>query len=210
MSCRPCLPCRRRKCRTGGSLRSTGVPPLPCYSGPLRHPLAVGRFPGCAGYTAYPAPRVSPRDEEGFSSCSMRLGHRAVAPSPPGARRRVSQTATAHVAFAESSTARPPGFGCCGATSRSLALRPGDSLTLPRMALSIGFRVLVSLHPAIQATGRLALAPAGLTPARRTCLVWTRDHLIRPPQQRRRNREAERLGGLEVNEELDPSRILYG
>src|SRR2546427_4790036 len=32
------------------------------------------------------------------------------------------------------------------------------------MASSIGFRVSVSLHPAIQATGRLALAPAGLTP----------------------------------------------
>src|SRR5439155_2650939 len=38
------------------------------------------------------------------------------------------------------------------------------------MALSIGFRVSVSLHPAIQATGRLALAPAGLAPASRTCL----------------------------------------
>src|SRR5206468_484852 len=41
----------------------------------------------------------SQRDEEGFSSCSMRLGHRAVAPSPAGARRRVSQTASAGVAF---------------------------------------------------------------------------------------------------------------
>src|SRR2546425_12826387 len=38
------------------------------------------------------------------------------------------------------------------------------------MALSIGFRVSVSLHPAIQATGRLALALAGLAPASRTCL----------------------------------------
>src|SRR5262249_42540604 len=113
----------------------------------------------------------------------MRLGHRAVPPSPPRARRRVSQTATAHVAFAESSTARPPGFGCCGATSRSLALRPGDSLTLPRMALSIGFSVLVSLHPAIQATGRLALASSGLTPAAPPSPVLPRDQLIRPPQQ---------------------------
>src|SRR5215467_13622949 len=187
----PLPPLSAEEVQNRGAPSLHGRSPLPCYSGPLRHPLAVGRFPGCAGYTAYPAPRVSPRDEEGFSSCSMRLGHRAVAPSPPGARRRVSQTATAHVAFAESSTARPPGFGCCGATSRSLALRPGDSLPFPRMALSIGFRVLVSLHPAIQATGRLALAPAGLTPARRTCLVWTRDHLIRPRQQRRRDREAE-------------------
>ncbi len=43
-------------------------------------------------------------------------------------------------------------------------------LTIRSMALSIGFRVSVSLHPAIQATGRLALAPAGLAPASRTCL----------------------------------------
>src|SRR4029453_18800706 len=40
----------------------------------------------------------------------------------------------------------------------------------PLMALSIGFRGSVSLPPALQATGRLALAPAGLTPASRTCL----------------------------------------
>jgi len=62
------------------------------------------------------------------------------------------------------------GFGSFGASSRSLALRPGDSLTIRSMALSIGFRVSVSLRPAIQATGRLALAPAGLAPASRTCL----------------------------------------
>ena len=51
-----------------------------------------------------------------------------------------------------------------------LALRPGDSLTILLMALSIGFRVSVSLHPAIQATERLALASAGLAPASRICL----------------------------------------
>jgi hypothetical protein len=37
----------------------------------------------------------------------------------------------------------------------------------------MGFRVLVSLHPAIQATGRLTFAPAGLTPAEHTSLRWT-------------------------------------
>jgi hypothetical protein len=124
----------------------------------------------------------------------MRLGHRAVAPSPAGARRRVSQTAPARAAFAESSTARPPGFGRFGANSRSLALRPGDLLTILPMALSMGFRVLVSLHPAIQATGRLALAPAGLAPARRTCLVWTRDDLVRPQQHRLRNGKPSAFG----------------
>ena len=42
---------------------------------------------------------------------------------------------------------------------RSLTLRPGDSLTILKMAVSMGFRVSVSLGPAIQATGPLVLAP---------------------------------------------------
>src|SRR5262245_29654364 len=36
------------------------------------------------------------------------------------------------------------------------------------------------------------------------------NHLIRPGQQRRRNRQAERLGGLEVDGDLEPRRLLYG
>ena len=44
---------------------------------------------------------------------------------------------------------------------------------LPEETLSIGFRVLVSLHPAIQTTGLLTLAPAGLSPAEHTSLHWT-------------------------------------
>src|SRR5208283_2064398 len=43
----------------------------------------------------------------------------------------------------------------------------------PRETLSIGFRVLVSRHPAIQTTGRLTLAPAGLSPAEHASLRWT-------------------------------------
>ncbi|HXN92951.1 MAG TPA: hypothetical protein VN879_00525, partial [Candidatus Acidoferrales bacterium] len=37
----------------------------------------------------------------------------------------------------------------------------------------MGFRVSVSLPPAIQATGRLTFAPAGLIPAEHTSLRWT-------------------------------------
>jgi len=48
---------------------------------------------------------------------------------------------------------------------RSLSLRPGDSLTIQKMALSMGFRPLVSLQSAIQATEFLVLTLAGLTPA---------------------------------------------
>src|SRR5262249_47859019 len=35
----------------------------------------------------------------------------------------------------------------------------------PRETLSIGFRILVSRHPAIRTTGLLTVAPAGLLPA---------------------------------------------
>jgi hypothetical protein len=50
---------------------------------PIRHPLVFGRLPGFAGYTAYLAPAISRRDEEGFSSCSACPCHRAVASTPP-------------------------------------------------------------------------------------------------------------------------------
>ena len=35
------------------------------HYGPSRHPLVFGRLPGFAGYTAYLAPTISRRDEEG-------------------------------------------------------------------------------------------------------------------------------------------------
>jgi len=37
----------------------------------------------------------------------------------------------------------------------------------------MGFRVLVSRHPAIQTTELLTLAPAGLSPAEHPSLYWT-------------------------------------
>jgi len=55
-----------------GSLCSADITPLHRYYGPSRHPLVFGRLPGFAGYTAYLAPTISRRDEEGFSSsCSF-------------------------------------------------------------------------------------------------------------------------------------------
>jgi len=55
----------------------------------------------------------------------------------------------------------------------SLALQPGDSLTIPRMALSVGFIRLVSSADATQATGLLTLALVGLTPTEHASLRWT-------------------------------------
>ena len=59
----------------------------------------------------------------------------------------------------------------------SLALRPGDSLTIPRMALSIGFTSFVSSAHATQATGLLTLTPVGLAPTENASLCWT--HSVR-------------------------------
>ena len=47
--------------------------------------------------------------------------------------------------------------------------------------MSIGFRVLVSRHPAIQTTGLLTLAPAGLSPAEHASLRWTHNRTCRFP-----------------------------
>ena len=52
----------------------------------------------------------------------------------------------------------------------SLALRPGGSLTIHEMALSIGFIHFVSSMNAIQATGLLTVTPVGLPPTEHASL----------------------------------------
>jgi hypothetical protein len=74
---------RQRNDKTAGFLRSLGVTPVHRYCKPFRHRLAVSRFPGVAGYTAYPAPPISRWDEDGFSSCSTCPCHRATPTTPP-------------------------------------------------------------------------------------------------------------------------------
>ena len=56
-----------------------------------------------------------------------------------------------------------------------LALQPGDLLTIPKMALSIGYRSSVSFLSAIQATGLLTFSPVGLSPTEHASLSWTHD-----------------------------------
>jgi hypothetical protein len=55
----------------------------------------------------------------------------------------------------------------------SLSLRPGDSLTIPRMALSVSFIRFVSSTDATQATKLPTLALVGLTPTEHASLRWT-------------------------------------
>jgi hypothetical protein len=92
---------------------------------------------------------------------------------PAGIVSRISQIATSHTVFALRLRARPPELRIFEATSRSLSLRPDNSPTTLSVVLSIGFRVLVSRHPAIPATGLLTFTPTGLTPAEHTSLCWT-------------------------------------
>src|ERR1700688_3429349 len=112
------------KLQTAGPLRSADIAPLHRYCGPIRHPLAVDRFPGCAGYTIYLAPVISRRGEEGFSSCLACPCHRAVAFTPPRSRCRIGQISAPHVAFALRLRARLPGSFVFEATYRSLSLLP--------------------------------------------------------------------------------------
>ena len=160
--------------RTAGLLRSTGVTPSQRYYEPIRHPLVVSRFPGAAGYTAYPASAVSGRDEEGFSSCSVCPGRRAVANHPAGATRRVNRTATSRAAFALTVAGSAPGIthlrghlSFTVVTARQLALTRGEVVE--------GLQTFGFPPACPPATGLPILTPAGLPPAEHTSLSWTRN-----------------------------------
>jgi hypothetical protein len=55
----------------------------------------------------------------------------------------------------------------------SLALWPGDSLTILKMALSVSFMRFVSSSHVTQATGFPTFTLTGLTPAEHASLCWT-------------------------------------
>jgi hypothetical protein len=129
----------------------------------------------------YPFPGISPRGEEGFSSCSACPCHHAIATTPPEWDSRLSQLPTAHAAFAPRLRARPPGLRTFGATSAFACAMAWWLASIPQMVLSIGFRASVSLRPAIQATGLLTFAPAGLTPAEHASLSWTHNRTCGSP-----------------------------
>ena len=92
---------------------------------------------------------------------------------PAGVTCRAGQPATSHTAFAPPQSARPPKLFLSGPPVGSLSLRPGDSLTIPWMALSISFIRFVSSTHVTQATGALTSTPVGLTPTEHTSLRWT-------------------------------------
>jgi hypothetical protein len=111
------------------------TPPRSC--GPVRHPLAADCFPGEPVYTAYPAPPISRRDEEGFSSC-LTCPARLLSLTP----RRRELVASARLRRALLPSRAKSALGPRNHFSRlplpSLTLRPGHSLH-PSDGSSMGF-----------------------------------------------------------------------
>src|SRR5258708_23482814 len=93
---------------------------------------------------------------------------------PAGVSCRLGQPAPCHAAFAPKEGARPPDlYFVSRPLLGSLSLRPGDLLTIPKMALSVGFIRFVFSTDTTQAKGLLTFAPVGLSPTEHVCLSWT-------------------------------------
>ena len=63
----------------------------------------------------------------------------------------------------------------------SLALRPGDSLTILTMALSASFIRFVSSTGCDSSYGALTITPVGLFPTEHASLRWTHSFIIINP-----------------------------
>jgi len=140
--------------QTAGPLRSTGVTPLRRYYGPIRHPLAVSRLPGAAGYTAYPA-------SADFAAGRGGLLQLLAVPWSPCCRSSPRRSDPPHQSVCDVPCSLRPsrcglglrGFVIFGATARSLSLRPGDSHPSRGWACQWASGHSVSLLPAIQLRG---------------------------------------------------------
>src|SRR5690349_12054846 len=125
----PLPPVSLEPLQTAGPLRSTDVTPLPRYYRPSRIPLAVHRLPGVAGYTVSllrrflaGARRVSPVAQHDLATVLS-------LPTPP-------KCFAASVHCVNPCCLRPKSEGSAFGVQYSrghmgsLALRPGDSLTI--------------------------------------------------------------------------------
>jgi hypothetical protein len=132
-----------------------------------------------AGYRADLPPGISPWDEEGFSSCVVCPCSRAVALTPPewpgvSALVRLSMPSSS---YGQGLDLR--GFILSRLPLRSLALRPGNSLTILYDGFVDGLQRLgfsPRCHPSYRAQ---ALTLVGLLPTEQSRLTWT--HVRTPP-----------------------------
>jgi hypothetical protein len=173
LSCHPCLPFCQRHCEQQGPFARRALPRFFATAG-----LSATVSPS-ADFPVFPVmrPTFLHRFLDGSRTVSPVARHALVTVLPLPPRRSVMTSRSAHVMPC---CLRPEPEGSASEVyflSRppvgSLSLRPGDSLTIPRMALSIGFRNSVSFLPAIQATRLLALTLVGLSPTEHASLNWT-------------------------------------
>jgi len=143
-----------KKSKTAGPLRSGGITRFHSYHGPVLHPAAV-----------QPLSRFSVMGPT-YASADFSTGRRGLpqfpsapcvgVPSLPPRRRGTSSrpTSMSPAAFAPNLRARPPVFSYSrGHSCVRFRYGPSDSLAIPRMVLSAGFKGSVSFPPAAQVTG---------------------------------------------------------
>jgi hypothetical protein len=148
--------------QTAGPLCSTDITPLRGYYEPLRDPLVFHRLPGCP-VIRLPCSADFATGRGGFLQLLSVSLPSCCRSHPARVARRFSQFATIHAAFALRLRARPPGKHFRGHLCVYFITAQWLAIT-PRMMPSIGFRNLVSLLPAIQATRLLTLTSVGLSP----------------------------------------------
>jgi hypothetical protein len=153
LSRHPCLPCCRRSYGQQGPFAPRALPRFAATADPSATLSSSADFPGSPVIRPTQLPRLSPRDEEGFSSCSLCPCRRAVANHPAGVTRRVNRPATGHAAFALTVAGSASGSCPFGATARSHLLRPGDSHPSHGWGCQWASGHSVSLLPAIQLRG---------------------------------------------------------
>ena len=138
---------------TARPLRSTDITPPLHYYGPSRHRLVFDGFPGFGQLYHLPCSTDFSMGRGRF----LQLLSMPLSPCypyhPAEVTYRIGQSAPRHAAFASKQRARPSGLNVSRLPLGSLSLRPGDSLTTPRAALSVGFIRFVSSTNATQATG---------------------------------------------------------
>src|ERR1019366_3614641 len=124
---------------------------------------------------------------------------------PAGMSCRLGQHAPCHVAFVRREKTRLPDLSFFSRPPLgSLSLRPGDLLTIPKMALSVGFIRFVSSTDATQAKGLLTFTPVGLPPTEHVCLSWTHS----PPKMKTTLMSNRAIAGRMLPEESDMNCLL--
>ena len=158
----PLPPCFQSRYRQQGRFPPPALPGFTGTTNPSATLSPVSRLPGAPGYTAYLAPPISRRGEEGFSSCLARPRYRAVATTPPECR-----SALASLRYAMLLSSRTWGLSLRVFFRGHLCVhsRYGPATRRPPLtvAVSMGFRSSFSLLPAIHATG-LWLLPRRVCP----------------------------------------------